>query len=208
MAYLVRSSDMLRCFLFLFVSTSFAQLHYDTIINKGIYKSYFNVRLKQPVAVTYTLYKGGGKAKRDNDHFVGTALTLHDKDYLHSGYDRGHLVPAEDFAYSDSLQALTFSYYNCVPQVPKLNRGAWKKYETKVRKLSQKDTLIIICVNQYKYTYLDHFNVPEVCYKFVYTLSGKYLFGIGLTNSIATAGQEAEIDDKIKKEVEGLLRKH
>src|SRR5687767_6679149 len=102
---------MLRCLLLFFVSTSWAQLHYDTIINKGIYKSYFNSILKQPVAVTYTLYKGGGDASRSNDRFTGTPLTLSDKDYSHSGYDRGHLVPAEDFAYSDSLQGLTFSYY-------------------------------------------------------------------------------------------------
>ncbi len=197
----------MRCFFLLFVSSSFAQLHYDTIINKGIYKSYFNTKLKQPVAVTYTLYKGGGQAKRDNDHFVGTTLTLHDKDYIHSGYDRGHMVPAEDFACNDSLQKLTFSYYNCVPQNPKLNRGKWKKYETKARKLSQKDTLVIICINRYKYTYLDHFNVPETCYKFVYTHSGKLLFAIGLTNSIATAATDVELDDKIKKDAEKLLNK-
>lgn len=196
---------MLRWILLFFVSTSFAQLHYDTIINKGIYKSYFNSKLKQPVAVTYTLYKGGGDAKRDKDRFVATALTLHDKDYSHSGYDRGHMVPAEDFAYSDSLEKLTFSYYNCVPQVPKLNRGVWKKYETKARKLSQKDTLVIICINRYKYTYLDHFNVPEVCYKFVYSKTGKLVFGIGFTNSIATAGNAVELDDKIKKDAEKLF---
>ena len=85
--------------------------------------------------------------------------------------------------------------------------GKWKKYESKARKLSQTDSLFIICINQYKYTYIDHFNVPEVCYKFVYTISGKYLFGIGLTNSIATAGEEVEIPEKIKKEVEELLKK-
>jgi endonuclease G len=199
---------MLRWFLLFFASTSFAQLHYDTIVDKGIYKSYFNTKLKQPVAVKYSLYKGGGKAKRDNDHFVGTSLTLHDKDYVHSGYDRGHLVPAEDFAYNDSLQALTFSYYNCVPQVPKLNRGPWKKYETKVRKLSQKDTLVIVCINQYKYTYLDHVNIPEACYKFIFSTNGKCILSIGLTNGIATAGQEIEVTDKLKKEAENLMHNH
>ena len=202
---LPNSSRLWRWFLFLFASTSFAQLHYDTIINKGIYKSYFNTKLKQPVAVTYTLFKGGGSAKRDKDHFVATNITLHDKDYSHSGYDRGHMAPAEDFAYSDSLEKLTFSYYNCVPQVPKLNRGVWKKYETKVRKLSQKDTLIVICINHYKYTYLDHFNVPEICYKFVYTKAGKLVFGVGFTNTIATAGKEVILDEKIKSDAQKLL---
>lgn len=172
----------MRWFLLLFVSTSCAQLHYDTIIDKGIYKSYFNTILKQPVAVTYTLYKGGGTASRDNDRFTGTYLTLGDKDYLHSGYDRGHVVPAEDFAYNDSLQGLTFSYYNCVPQLPKLNRGKWKKYENKVRKLSQTDTLIIVCVNEYHTPETNELNIPYACYKSVYNTKGEVFFEIGLKN--------------------------
>lgn len=173
---------MTRWFFLLFVSSFSAQLHYDTLINKGIYKSYFNTLLKQPVAVTYTLYKGGGDASRKNDHFVGTHLTLSDKDYLHKGYDRGHLVPAEDFAYNDSLQGLTFSYYNCVPQLPKLNRGKWKKYEGRVRKLSQTDSLIVVCYNEYDTMYFDRLNIPTVCYKSVYTYKGKLLFEVGFKN--------------------------
>ncbi len=178
-------------FLFLvtssFVTSSYSQLHYDTIIDKGIYKSYFNSLLKQPVAVTYTLYKGGGDASRSNDHFTGTSITLSDKDYLHSGYDRGHLVPAEDLAYSDSLQGLTFSYYNCVPQLPKLNRGKWKKYENKVRKLSQMDSLFVVCYNEYNTLYIDGLNIPDVCYKSVYTYKGNLLFEIGLKNDSTVA---------------------
>lgn len=197
---------MLRWLLLFFASTSFAQLHYDTLINKGIYKSYFNTIIKQPVAVSYTLYKGGGTASINNDRFVGTEITLHDKDYLRTGYDRGHLVPAEDFAYSDSLQGITFSYYNCVPQLPKLNRGIWKKYENKVRKLSQTDTVIVVCLNEYKTWIIDGLNVPDVCYKFVYSHSGKLLFEIGLSNVAATIGTEILISEAIKKEVVSLVK--
>lgn len=134
------------------------------------------------MAVTYTLYKGGGTASRDNDRFKGTELTLGDKDYLHKGYDRGHLVPSEDFAYNDSLQGLTFSYYNCVPQLPKLNRGKWKKYENKVRKLSQTDTLVVICYNEFATFETEKLNIPNACYKSVYNTKGELFFEIGLKN--------------------------
>lgn len=158
----------------------YSQIKYDTVINLGIYKSYFNKEIKQPIAVTYTLYHGGGNASRNNDHFKSTSITLNDTYYLHSGYDRGHLVPAEDFAYSDSLQALTFSYYNCGPQLPELNRGKWKHYESEVRKLSQKDTILVVC-------YFEHLsigarNIPDACYKTVYDKTGSLLLIIGLEN--------------------------
>ncbi|HKC36885.1 MAG TPA: hypothetical protein VKB95_12515, partial [Chitinophagaceae bacterium] len=49
------------CFLisFFFVSFLSAQ-QVDTVIKTGIYKSYFCYSLKEPLYVTYTLYKGGG----------------------------------------------------------------------------------------------------------------------------------------------------
>ena len=65
--------------------------------------------------------------------------------YLKSGYDKGHLAAAQDFAFSRSAMLATFDYVNVLPQVPALNRGAWKRLETKVRKWSQSDTLTIEC---------------------------------------------------------------
>lgn len=170
--------------LLLFTGTLVAQLQYDTVINTGIYRSYFSKKLKQPVAVVYKLYHGGGSASRSNDEFAGIAgLTLTDQDYSGSGFDRGHLVPAEDFAYSDSLQAITFRYDNCVPQCPKLNRGKWKKYENKVRQLSQKDTVVVVCYNQYDGKKAGSLSVPKFCYKAVFDRRGKVLLSVGFENS-------------------------
>ena len=59
-------------------------------------------------------------------------------DYIKSGYDRGHLVSAEDYAYNQMFDFQTFSYYNCFPQSKKLNRGSWKSWEMKIREESQK----------------------------------------------------------------------
>ena len=73
----------------------------DTIVDMGIYKSYYNYALKQPLYVTYRLSKGGGSCDREAEGFsfkncgINTAATT---DYAGSPYDRGHLANAEDFA--------------------------------------------------------------------------------------------------------------
>ena len=48
-------------------------------------------------------------------------------------YDRGHLAPSEDFIWSQEANDETFVMTNMTPQKKKLNRGAWKSLETKVR---------------------------------------------------------------------------
>lgn len=56
-------------------------------------------------------------------------------DYLHSGYDRGHMIPAADFhATQEALQS-TFTMANMVPQSPLLNKGFWAKLEGLIRYL-------------------------------------------------------------------------
>lgn len=53
--------------------------------------------------------------------------------YTSSGFDRGHLADAEDFAYNRELQAQSFYMTNMTPQLPGLNRGGWKWLETASR---------------------------------------------------------------------------
>lgn len=54
-------------------------------------------------------------------------------DYRKSGYDRGHLAPAADFAYSDEAMSETFYMSNMTAQSPQFNRGIWKALEEQVR---------------------------------------------------------------------------
>lgn len=119
-------------------------LPYDTIIDRGCYRSYFNSKFSTVSFVRYTLYKGGGTVSRKGmafRHTYGHSVFP----YLRSGYDKGHLAAAQDFAFNRSLMLATFDYINALPQAPALNRGAWKRLETKVRKWSQSDTLTIEC---------------------------------------------------------------
>ena len=54
-------------------------------------------------------------------------------DYKKSGYDRGHLSPAADFAFDEKAMSETFYMSNMSPQKGSLNRGIWKDLETEVR---------------------------------------------------------------------------
>ena len=188
-------------------SCGFSQLDYDTLIERGIYKSYFNTHIKQPVAVVYKLYCGGGNASRTNDRFVNDpgVITLNAKDYHKSGYDKGHMAPAEDFAYSDSLQNLTFRFYNCVPQHPGLNRGGWKHYETKARRLSQTDTVIVVCYNWFNGQHQKNMAVPSVCYKGVFDKKGTPIFCIGLENKADS--KEVPIGKEVLEKMTGLCKR-
>ncbi|NRB11012.1 MAG: DNA/RNA non-specific endonuclease [Rickettsiaceae bacterium] len=61
-------------------------------------------------------------------------------DYKHAyatcGYDRGHLAPLASF--SNHISARKTNYLsNITPQLAKLNRGAWKKLEDRIRLLAR-----------------------------------------------------------------------
>lgn len=54
-------------------------------------------------------------------------------DYSRSGYDRGHMAPAEDFAWDEAASYDSYMMTNIIPQNPKINQGPWKRLEESVR---------------------------------------------------------------------------
>lgn len=66
------------------------------------------------------------------------------RDYEGSGYDKGHLAPAADWAQSAELQAATFILSNAVPQEPACNRIIWRMLETHVRAIAAESQLAIV----------------------------------------------------------------
>lgn len=56
-------------------------------------------------------------------------------DYRHSGYDRGHMVPADDMARSAQTMSESFLLSNITPQIgPGFNSGIWSSLENKAQK--------------------------------------------------------------------------
>ena len=65
-------------------------------------------------------------------------------DYSRSGYDRGHLAPAEDMKFSEVTMRESFNMSNMSPQKPDFNRGAWKKLEKEVRRFAYNEGSVFV----------------------------------------------------------------
>ncbi len=62
------------------------------------------------------------------------------QDYIRSGFDRGHMSPAEDNTSSQEAMDKCFLMTNISPQIPELNRGVWAHIEKLIRdKIDNKD---------------------------------------------------------------------
>jgi endonuclease G len=82
------------------------------------------------------------KLSREDSFHAETALPPQDraelKDYVRSGYDRGHMAPNADFA-NRTAQAESFSLANMVPQVHANNAGVWADLEAAARTLAMNE---------------------------------------------------------------------
>ncbi len=103
---------------------------------------YFNNRYRIPNCVAYELTAAivaqcdaPGAEKRKNYKFEpdpDVADSPVHSDYSGTGYDRGHMAPANDFKWDPTAMAECFYMTNMCPQVHELNNGAWKKTENYV----------------------------------------------------------------------------
>jgi endonuclease G len=187
--------------LFVFFSTCVCYSQKNSIkIVKDNYVSYFDTVLKQPIVVVYKLYKGGGGCSRAGFNFkndLPNIKTATQADYAKSGYDRGHLANAEDFAYDCRLDELTFRYYNCLPQSKNLNRGLWKQKEEETRNLSHKDTITIICFGR-DFFKDKNLNVPKYCGKIVKEKNGNIHFWYFDQNGVLLKSEEKILTEYLK----------
>jgi endonuclease G len=109
----------------------------DTIVKHRGYTLSYNSKYKQANWVSYLLTKDETVKRFQRGEFFapdplipGTNFSI---DYQKSGFDRGHLAPAADMGYSMETMVQSFYYSNMSPQVPRFNRGVWKKLEMQVR---------------------------------------------------------------------------
>lgn len=96
----------------------------------------YSKEVKGPIASFDHISAGKVKVKRVNAFRPDTRLAPNEraelKDYVHSGFDRGHMTPAGD-ASTDVEMRDTFLLSNMTPQSKRLNEGNWKDLETHVR---------------------------------------------------------------------------
>jgi endonuclease G len=155
----------------------------NAIIKNDAYVAYVDTTIKMPIYVQYKLYKGGGNCERSNKWINDSKYKMIGEDsYAGSGYEKGHLANAEDFAYNCHLDSLTFNNYNRLPQTKALNRGIWKKQETAIRKISQKDSLLIICGGYWESnsSNVKGMLIPSRCWKVVYSLTAKQVLSCSI----------------------------
>ncbi|KAG0225485.1 nuclease [Actinomortierella wolfii] len=119
----------------------------DLFVREGYVASY-NRQFRHPnwVAehITADTLKAGEGVGRGNSQFkedptVPDLYKAKLSDYLRSGYDRGHMVPAADVKSSQSAMDETFFLSNIAPQVGDgFNRDYWAHFENFCRNLTRK----------------------------------------------------------------------
>ena len=86
-------------------------------------------------------YSRKGQKFEQDTRVAGCPTT---KDYVKSGYDRGHLCPAADMKWSAAAMDDCFYMTNIAPQDHALNSGAWSTLEKKCRKWAQEYGSLVI----------------------------------------------------------------
>jgi endonuclease G len=103
------------------------------------YITYYDLNAKIPYYVSYLLTPDHviGCNKRGSRFLVDDVVNGHSMekpiDYIKTGYDRGHLSPASDNAYSRKTLDESFYMSNIIPQYAAFNRGIWSHLEEIVR---------------------------------------------------------------------------
>lgn len=117
------------------------------------------------------------------------------KDYVHSGYDKGHMSPAGDF-HDDTIEMQeSFLLSNMVPQAPANNRVVWRMIENFVRKeaVARGDVYIItgpIFTSPIQTIGADKVSVPSFTYKIVIDVKNNEGISFIVPNNSSVAGHK------------------
>ena len=124
-----------------------SHVNLTVIQNKDLFLKY-DYSKGCPVYVLYVLNKDKlvQNTERKGMQFTvdPIAHSMDTKVYIGSGYDRGHMCPAEDMSYSRYSMLFTFYTSNICPQDPNMNKGVWKELEEYIRHKAQTDEYIVL----------------------------------------------------------------
>lgn len=121
----------------------------ETVTKHTAYYTSYSHKAGQPLWVSYELnrsrlIKVAKRAGRFKSDPLISPKTVTHNDYTHSGFDRGHLAPAADMAWSSITMKESFYTSNICPQRPGFNRGIWKTLESLIRDWAADDSHLFI----------------------------------------------------------------
>lgn len=118
------------------------------IVDYKGYTASFNRNNHTPnfVAWELTSEETNGTVPRLNKFMTDNSIegSPNNGDYTRSGYDRGHMVPANDMKWSEEAMNDCFYMTNICPQDHDLNNGAWKTLEKKEQDWALRDGKLYI----------------------------------------------------------------
>lgn len=166
----------------LFTTSSLSQ---DVVvIEHKAYKSTFSVSKKHPILVEWWLTKKmlscDEVVERTDDFKADPSckdVTDLDENYKGSGYDRGHVFPAQYGACDIVIMKESFYFSNVFPQTPQLNRGDWKTVEELTKmEARQFDSVYVWAGSLGGNKKIGSVSVPELCWKVIYIKKTKEYF--------------------------------
>lgn len=193
----------------LFCLSSVISYSQDTVrVKHTNYSTVFSKSKKYPLVVEWwvtknmvtcpTPLKRKDNFKPDPKLFQYTDLS---KDYVGSGFDRGHMMPAADnLCQTQQVQDECFYFSNMAAQYHSLNAGDWKSLETFVREEAKKsDSIRVWCGNIGEIKKIGSVSVPKYCWKVIYikkeNIWKSFLFENNTSKPDGFQNNEVEISD-------------
>lgn len=165
----------------------------DVVVLKHTnYTSHFSKSKRYPVLVEWWETKakvGCPNPLPRKDNFKPDPLlpieTNIGADYVNSGTDRGHLMPAKsNQCQTPAVQDECFYYSNMAAQYHSLNAGDWKSLETLTREWAVKeDSVHIWAGNVGEAKRIGKVAVPTKCWKVIYVVKSKEWFAYLFDNN-------------------------
>ena len=166
----------------------------DQIIDKQAFTICYDYKMKGAKYVAYTLdgnLVNKTNVKKRSSFYTEKNLPAkyrsHNKDYTHTGYDRGNLANDASFDYDAKVVRKTYTMANIIPQAPNVNRKTWIKAEKLEREIAV--TLGSVCVingviydDDPKRIGKNRIAVPDAFWKIIYNDAKGYQKGFYYEN--------------------------
>lgn len=186
------------------------------VVHHDYYSLSYDEKHEQAEWVTYFISRKRLNNKRANrkdwfekDPMVKTGSATY-KDYKGSGYDKGHLAPAADMAFSEQAMEDCFYMSNMSPQVHNFNGGIWRELEELARDWGRMNDKLYVVTgpifqdNLGEIGRTNRVTVPGYYYKILVDLEGSEKKAIGFVMPNAVSNKPLTAYVKTIDEIEEI----